>query len=84
MIMAVIGIDSHKDVLTGCLVDASGVSIEQRSIAFTTAGHAELVAWARSAGVQRVVHRPRRQLRPPSHCGPHRRWGAGGGGAPDR
>ena len=54
MIMAVIGIDSHKDVLTGCLVDASGVSIEQRSIANTTAGHAELVAWARSAGVQRV------------------------------
>ena len=54
MIMAVIGIDSHKDVLTGCLVDASGVSIEQRSIANTTAGHAELVAWACSAGVQRV------------------------------
>ena len=54
MIMAVIGIDSHKDVLTGCLVDASGVSIKQRSIANTTAGHAELVAWARSAGVQRV------------------------------
>ena len=54
MIMAVIGIDSRKDVLAGCLVDASGVSIEQRSIANTTAGHAELVAWARSAGVQRV------------------------------
>ena len=27
-------------------------------------------------------HRGRRQLRPLSHCGPHRRWGAGGGGAP--
>ena len=54
MIMAVIGIDSHKDVLTGCLVDASGVSIEQRSIANRRPGTLELVAWARSAGVQRV------------------------------
>ena len=52
--MAVIGIDSHKDVLAGCLVDASGVVIEQRSIANTAAGHAELVAWARAADTQRV------------------------------
>ena len=41
-------------MLAGCLVDASGVSIDQRSIANTAAGHAELVAWARAAGVQRV------------------------------
>ena len=48
--MTVIGIDSHKDLLAACLVDASGVVIEQRSIANTEAGHAELVGWARAAG----------------------------------
>ena len=52
--MAVIGIDSHKDVLAGCLIDAAGQAIEHRSIANTTDGHAELVAWARAAGACRV------------------------------
>ena len=52
--MTVIGIDSHKDVLAGCLVDASGVAVEQRSIANTEAGHAELVAWAGAVDAQRV------------------------------
>ncbi len=52
--MTVIGIDSHKDLLAACLVDASGVVIEQRSIANTEAGHAELVGWARAVDAQRV------------------------------
>ena len=52
--MAVIGIDSHKDTLAGCLVTSSGEAIEHRSIANDGAGHAELVAWASAAGVQRV------------------------------
>lgn len=52
--MAVIGIDSHKDTLAGCLVTSSGEAIEHRSIANDGAGHAELVAWASAADVQRV------------------------------
>ena len=54
MIMAVIGIDSHKDTLAGCLIDAGGAPMEHRTISNTAAGHAELVAWAQSAGVERV------------------------------
>lgn len=52
--MAVIGIDSHKDTLACCAVDAAGGEIETRSIANTPCGHAELVAWARAAGAVRV------------------------------
>ena len=52
--MAVIGIDSHKDTLACCAVDASGSETETRSIANTAAGHAELVAWAGAVGVERV------------------------------
>ena len=52
--MAVIGIDSHKDTLAGCLIDTAGEAVEHRSIPNTSAGHAELVAWARTAGVERV------------------------------
>ncbi len=48
------GVDSRKDVLAACLVDASGVVIDQRSIANTEAGHAELVSWARAVDAQRV------------------------------
>ena len=53
--MAVIGIDSHKDVLAGCLIDEAGHVVEHRSIANTDAGHAELVGWARAAGAGRVA-----------------------------
>ena len=52
--MAVIGIDSHKDTLAGCLIDEAGTPIEHRELPNTAAGHAELVAWASAAGVQRV------------------------------
>ena len=53
--MAVIGIDSHEDVLAGCLIDEAGHVVEYRSIANTDAGHAELVGWARAAGAGRVA-----------------------------
>ena len=42
--MVVIGIDSHKDTLVGCLIDAVGRPLEHRSIANVSAGHRELVA----------------------------------------
>ena len=52
--MAVIGIDSHKDTLAGCLVDDAGRPVEHRSIPNCADGHAELVAWAHPVGVERV------------------------------
>lgn len=52
--MAVIGIDSHKDTLAGCLIDDAGTPIEHRELPNTAAGHAELVAWASAAGAERV------------------------------
>lgn len=52
--MAVIGIDSHKDTLAGCLIDEAGIPIEHRELPNTAAGHAELVAWANAAGAERV------------------------------
>ena len=53
--MVVIGIDSHKDTLVGCLIDAAGRPLEHRSIANVSAGHRELVAWAQGASVGRVA-----------------------------
>ena len=52
--MAVIGIDSHKDTLAGCLIDEAGAPMEHRSVVNCAAGHAELVAWAQACGVDRV------------------------------
>ena len=43
--MLVIGIDSHKDTLSACLVDHLGTSLEYRTIANTPAGHRQLVSW---------------------------------------
>ena len=53
--MAVIGIDSHKDVLAGCLIDEACRPLEHRSIANTPAGHGELAGWAQGARVERVA-----------------------------
>ena len=53
--MLVIGIDSHKDTLVGCLIDAAGRPLEHRSIANTALGHRELVNWAQGASVGRVA-----------------------------
>ena len=53
--MVVIGIDSHKDTLAGCLIDPAGRPLAHRSIANAAAGHRELVAWAQGAAVRRVA-----------------------------
>ena len=53
--MLVIGIDSHKDTLAGCLIDAAGRPLEHRSIANTALGHRELVDWAQGTSVGRVA-----------------------------
>ena len=52
--MAVIGIDSHKDTLVGCLIDADERVVEHRDVPNSAHGHAELVTWAQTAGVERV------------------------------
>ncbi len=52
--MAVIGINSHKDTLAACLADWAGRAVAHRSFDNTSEGCAGLVAWARSAGVERV------------------------------
>ena len=52
--MAVIGIDSHKDTLAACLADGAGRAVAHRSFDNTSEGCAGLVAWARSAGAERV------------------------------
>ena len=52
--MAVIGIDSHKDTLAGCLIDADERVVEHRDVPNSAHGHAELVTWAQTAGVERV------------------------------
>ena len=52
--MAVIGIDSHKDTLVGCLIDADERVVEHRDVPNSAHGHTELVTWAQTAGVERV------------------------------
>ena len=52
--MAVIGIDSHKDTLAACLADETGRAAEHRSFDNTPDGCAGLVAWAQAAGAERV------------------------------
>ena len=53
--MFVIGIDSHKDTLSACLVDHLGTALEYRTIANTPAGHREMVGWAQNRKVARVA-----------------------------
>ena len=53
--MMVIGIDSHKDVLMGCLIDEKTRPVEYRSVQNTPRGHSEVVSWVRSCGGGRVA-----------------------------
>ena len=53
--MAVIGIDSHKDVLAGCAVDEAGRPVARRGFDNTPQGHAEVIAWAVGCGAGRVA-----------------------------
>ena len=53
--MMVIGIDSHKDVLMGCLINNKTRPVEYRSVQNTPRGHSEVVSWVRSCGAGRVA-----------------------------
>ena len=53
--MFVIGIDSHKDTLSACLVDHLGTALEYRSIPNTPAGHRQLIDWAHTTNAARVA-----------------------------
>ena len=53
--MFVIGIDSHKDTLSVCLVDHLGTALEYRTIANTPPGHRQLVDWAQTTKAARVA-----------------------------
>ena len=53
--MLVIGIDSHKDTLSACLVDHLGTALEYRTIPNTPAGHRQLVDWAQTTKAARVA-----------------------------
>ncbi len=50
----VIGIDSHKATLAGCVVDELGTPVDERTLGNDRAGHAALADWARSLGVDRI------------------------------
>lgn len=53
--MIVIGIDSHKDTLAGCLITETGRLVEYRVFVNAPQGHAEVVSWAQSSGAGRVA-----------------------------
>lgn len=44
--MQAIGIDTHKDSLAACLVDALGAVLDERTFANDPTGHGALLAWA--------------------------------------
>lgn len=48
------GIDTHKRTLAACIVDGLGRQRSARSFANTAEGHAQLVAWVRQLGVERL------------------------------
>ena len=43
--MTAIGIDTHKDTLAACRVDASGMAVAERIFANDRSGHTALLAW---------------------------------------
>ena len=51
----IIGIDSHKDTLTGCRIDQALRPVETRCVPNTPQGHARLVSWAHDTATQRVA-----------------------------
>ena len=53
--MLVIGIDSHKDTLSACLVDHLGTALEYRTIPNTRAGQRQLVDWAETTKAATVA-----------------------------
>lgn len=52
--MVVIGIDSHRDTLAACAVNALGAPLAERTFSNNPDGHAELEAWAGALGAERI------------------------------
>ena len=50
----VIGIDSHKATLAGCVVDELGTPVDERTLGNDRAGHVALADWARSLAVDPI------------------------------
>ena len=53
--MTVIGIDSHKDTLSGVLADESGRPLEERIFSNTPRGHTQAAAWVQDTAARRVA-----------------------------
>lgn len=53
--MMVVGIDSHKDTLAGCVIDKVGRPLEYRSFANTRSGHRRALASVRQLDAGRVA-----------------------------
>ena len=53
--MMVVGFDSHKDSLAGCVIDGAGRPQACRSFANTGAGHQEALGWVQDLGAGRVA-----------------------------
>lgn len=53
--MVVVGIDAHKRTHTAVAVDELGKQVGQRTVPATSAGHLELVRWAKSLGEHRFA-----------------------------
>ena len=53
--MVVVGIDSHKDSLAGCVIDEVGRPLEYRSFANTAAGYPQALEWVRQFDAGRVA-----------------------------
>jgi len=53
--VTVIGIDSHKDTLSGVLADESGRPLEERIFSNTPRGHTQAAAWVQDTAARRVA-----------------------------
>ena len=50
-----IGIDSHKGILAGCLIGETQTALEHEQIPSTSQGCEDLVGWVQAAGVALVA-----------------------------
>ena len=53
--MTIIGIDSRKDTLAGCLIGETQTALEHERIPSTSQGCEDLVEWVQAAGVALVA-----------------------------
>ena len=48
--MTIIGIDSRKGILAGCLIGETQTALEHKQILNTSQGREDLVGWVQAAG----------------------------------